>query len=167
MITRNLIVLAIAIAVFWLAAQYILPPDRNIPHPAVEFVPESAAPSAQPPGGWVADISLHSEQELQLLFDRVEAQLDRPRGEGEQPLISLVLHGDEVQFFALGNYEQYKVIVDRAAKLAALGAVDISICRTRMDSLGIAPDQVPAFLRQVPNGASEVRRLLDSGFVAM
>lgn len=167
MIARNLFILLVAIAAFWLAARYVLPPDVQQPHPAVEFVPESAAPSGDPAAGVVADISLHSVEELELLFDQVEKLLDRPRGEGEQPLISLVLHGDEVQFFALRNYDQYKAVVDRAAKLAALGAVDISICRAQMDSLGIEPDEVPAFLRQVPNGPGEVRLLLDKGFISM
>ncbi len=117
--------------------------------------------------GFVAGISLHTEQELEQLFDRIEALLDQPRGESEQPPVSLVLHGPEVEFFALKNYDKYKSIVDWAAKLNALGALDISICRTRMQSLGIGADEVPTFLRQVPYGPDEVRRLLDSGFVYM
>jgi hypothetical protein len=58
-------------------------------------------------------------------------------------------------------------VVDRAAKLAALGAVDISICQTQMSNYGIAPEQVPSFLRQVPFGPDEVDRLVDQGFVYM
>lgn len=116
---------------------------------------------------YVADISLHTPEELDLLFGRIEELLERPRIETETPLVSLVLHGPEVGFFAFQNYEQYKNLVDRAAKLAALGAIDISICKTQMDSLGIAADEVPAFLRQVPYGPAEVKRLLESGHVYM
>jgi len=167
-IARNLLILIIAVAVFWLTAQYLLPPaGRVAPRPAVEFVPESAAPQPEAAENLLADISLHTVEELDLLFDRVEQLLERPRGEGEQPLVSLVLHGDEVRFFALQNYTEYKSIVDRAAKLAALGAVDISICQTQMKNFGIAPDEVPAFLHQVPYGPGEVRRLLDEGYVSM
>ncbi len=126
---------------------------------------ESAVPRA--PAGYVADIAVHTPDELRLLFDRVEETLERPRSSSEPPLISLVLHGPEVEFFAFRNYDKYRDIVDRAAKLAALGAVDISICRTQMKSRGIAPDQVPAFLRQVPYGPGEVERLVGKGYVYM
>lgn len=169
MIARNLLILAAAVAVFWLAAQYLLPqPDTAGPRPAaVAVVPEPIVPQRQPASNLLADISLHSVEELELLFDRVEQLLERPLSEGEQPLVSLVLHGPEVEFFALKNYSQYKNVVDRAAKLAALGAVDISICQTQMKNFGIAADQVPSFLRQVPYGPGEVERLLDEGFVYM
>jgi intracellular sulfur oxidation DsrE/DsrF family protein len=53
------------------------------------------------------------------------------------------------------------------APLAALGAVDISICQTQMRQLGIEDDQVPAFLRRVPYGPGEVGRLLENGYVYM
>lgn len=124
-------------------------------------------PEAVEADNYLARITLHSEEELGLLFDRIEALLDRPRGEAEQPLVALVLHGPEVEFFALKNYEKYKSLVDRAAKLDALGGLDISVCRTKMKSLGIGEDEVPAFLRQVPFGPGEEQRLLESGFVYM
>ncbi len=110
---------------------------------------------------------VHTTEELELLFDRVEALLDRPRGEGEAPIISLVLHGPEVDFFALKNYERYRHVVDRAAKLAAFGAIDISICQTQMQQRGIGRDEVPAFLHQVPFGPEEVESLRGQGYVAM
>jgi intracellular sulfur oxidation DsrE/DsrF family protein len=169
MIARNLLVLALAVAVFWLAAKFLLPVgDTAGPRPAaMEVSPAPIAPQQQPAAHLLADISLHSVEELELLFDRVEQLLERPLSEGEQPLVSLVLHGQEVEFFALKNYDTYKNVVDRAAKLAALGAVEISICRTQMKNFGIAPDEVPSFLRQVPYGPGEVERLLDEGFVYM
>ncbi len=115
----------------------------------------------------VADISVHTEEELEILFTRVEQLLDRPRSGNEPPLISLVLHGPEVEFFAVKNYAKYKRIVDQAAKLAALGAVDISICQTQMRNFGIASDQIPSFLHQVPYGPGEVEGLLKRGYVFM
>jgi intracellular sulfur oxidation DsrE/DsrF family protein len=110
---------------------------------------------------------VHTVEELERLFSRVEQVLDRPRSGGEQALIALVLHGPEVEFFALKNYTNYKTVVDRAAKLAALGAVDISICQTQMRNYGIAPDEVPSFLHQVPFGPDEVQRLIGEGYVYM
>lgn len=116
---------------------------------------------------YVADISLHSADELNLLFDRVEELLERPRSDEESALVSLVLHGPEVEFFVLKNYAGNKSLVDRAAKLEALGAVSISICQTMMNNYGIGSDEVPAFLEQVPYGPDEVKRLIDEGYVYM
>lgn len=167
---RNLIILILMAAVFWLlvdrlqrdqqqAAQAPVNTERHL-EPIVP-VPEQDAQNL------VADISVHTVDELERLFSHVEKVMDRPRRDGEQPLISLVLHGPEVEFFALKNYNQYKSLVDRAAKLAALGGVTISICQTRMRNLGIQSDEVPAFLRQVPFGPDEVQRLVGEGYVTM
>lgn len=134
--------------------------------PAVGLDPVAPLPK-QAPSGYVADLNLHTVEELETLFQRVEALLERPRTSEEGPLVSLVLHGPEVEFFALENYPRYRGIVDRAAKLAALGAVDISICQTQMRKRGIADDEVPGFLRLVPYGPDEVKRLLDGGYVYM
>ncbi len=166
---RNLLILVVVALGFWLAAERMLmttpaPAETAVKPPALE--PIIPPPSRQPPN-LVADISVHTEQELDILFTRVEQLLDRPRSENEAPLVSIVLHGPEVAFFAVQNYAKYKGLVDRAAKLAALGAVDISICQTQMRNLGIATDQVPPFLRQVPYGPGEVERLLENGFVSM
>ncbi len=116
---------------------------------------------------YVADISVHTEEELTVLFDRIEELLERPRNDQESALVSLVLHGPEVEYFALKNYAKYKSLVDRAAKLDALGAVDISICQTMMHNYGVSSDEVPAFLEQVPYGPDEVRWLVNEGYLKM
>ncbi len=169
---RQLVILAVAALLLWVVADLVLvqpgdtgsaPPSGSPAQPPETLVP----PGSEASTGFVADISLHTEAELETLLDRVEQLLERPRKSGEAPLVSLVLHGPEVEFFALKNYPQYRGVVDHAAKLAALGAVDISICQTQMRSRGIGEDEVPGFLRQVPYGPGEVQRLLDSGYVYM
>lgn len=167
---RNLVLLILAAAVFWLAVQLLLREQQQVGQaPAVVTqAPGAIVPlPGQSQPNRVADISAHSVDELQTLFDRVEELLDRPRSGEEAPLISLVLHGPEIEYFALKNYAQYKLVVDRAAKLAALGVVQINICQTKMRQLGIASDEVPAFLNQVPFGPAEVEQLVTDGYVYM
>ncbi len=167
---RNLLILILAAAVFWFAAEFMLNTEERSADTTVALQqalePIVPAPPKDAPNQ-VADISVHTEEELGILFARVEQLLDRPRSGNEAPLISLVLHGPEVEFFAVQNYARYKRIVDQAAKLAALGAVDVSICQTQMRNFGIASDQVPSFLRQVPYGPGEVERLRERGYVSM
>jgi len=167
---RNLLILVFAAAVFWFAADVMLNSGEQTPEITVPLQPvlePIVPPPVEQTPNRVADISVHTEQELDILFTRVEQLLDRPRSGNEAPLVSIVLHGPEVEFFAVQNYAKYKGIVDRAAKLAALGAVDISICQTQMRNLGITSDQVPAFLHQVPYGPGEVESLLERGYVSM
>jgi len=167
---RNLLILVFVAAVFWFAADVMLNTEEQSTETTVALQ-SALEPIVPPPLGeapnLIADISVHTEEELGILFARVEQLLDRPRSGNEAPLISIVLHGPEVEFFAVQNYAKYKGIVDQAAKLAALGAVDISICQTQMRTRGIASDQVPSFLRQVPYGPGEVERLRERGYVSM
>ena len=167
---RNLLILVFVVAVFWFAADVMLSTEELSPETTLASQPvlEPIVPSSpDEASNLVADISVHTEEELGILFARVEQLLDRPRGGNEAPLISIVLHGPEVEFFAVQNYAKYKGIVDQAAKLAALGAVDISICQTKMRNLGITSDQIPSFLHQVPYGPGEVERLRKRGYVSM
>ena len=167
---RKLLILVLVTAVFWLAVTVLLKEQRQLAQQdgAMQTDLEPIVPhSVEKQPNLVADISVQTREELEVLFARVEQLLDRPRTGNETPLVNLVLHGPEVEFFAIKNYDRYKAVVDHAAKLAALGAVDISICQTQMRRLGIATDEVPSFLRQVPFGPGEVERLIEDGFVYM
>jgi len=169
---RNLLIFVLIVLAFWYGADFLSGRQpQSTGHDVVVQQKTELEPIIPPPVDnpvrRFADINVHTTEELELLFDRVEALLDRPRGEGEAPIISLVLHGPEVDFFALKNYERYRHVVDRAAKLAAFGAVDISICQTQMQQRGIGRDEVPAFLHQVPFGPEEVESLRGQGYVAM
>ena len=167
---RKLLILVFVTAVFWLAVDVLLDEQRQSSQQGdslqKELEPIVPDPVEKQPDR-VADISVHTQEELEILFVRVEQLLDRPRAGNETPLVNLVLHGPEVEFFAIKNYSKYKTIVDHAAKLAALGGVDISICETQMRNRGIAADEVPSFFRRVPFGPEEVEILVESGFVFM
>jgi intracellular sulfur oxidation DsrE/DsrF family protein len=126
--------------------------------------PPSRPPAATQATRGVLDISVHSIEELKVLFDRAEEFAQRPRPVGGQDSIVLVLHGPEVEFFAIPNYEEYRDIVDRAARLDAFEVVDVRICRTMMENYGLGPDDIPAFIEQVPDGAAEVERLTREGY---
>ncbi len=174
LILRQFVILVLAALALWAIADMLLldrretgPVPGSTPSAPVSQLEPIVPPRLEAQREFVADISVHSRAELEALFGRVEELLERPLSSGEEPLVSLVLHGPEVEFFALKNYSRYREVVDRAAKLAALGAVDISICQAQMKRLGIAADEVPAFLRQVPYGPDEVQRLLEQGYVYM
>ncbi|NNG13298.1 MAG: hypothetical protein HKM88_08630 [Halobacteria archaeon] len=116
-------------------------------------------------GRAVLDISVHTQEELRVLFERAGELAMKPKPPGEKASIVLVLHGPEVDFFSIKNYDTYKDIVDEAARLDAFDVVDIRICQTMMKARGIEPDDIPSFIEQVPYGPGEVERLVEEGFL--
>ena len=130
--------------------------------PAVEITPEVEAL----PEKAVLDISVHTIEGLKVLFDRAEQLAMMPRSKGEDASLVLVLHGPEVDFFSIKNYDKYKDIVDQAARLDAFDVVDVRICQTMIGVRGIEPMDIPSFIEQVPYGPGEVERLKQQGYVA-
>ena len=114
----------------------------------------------------VLDVSVHTIEGLRVLFDRAEELAMTPRPKGEDASVVLVLHGPEVEFFAIKNYDKYKDIVDQAARLDAFDVVDVKICQTMMGVRGIEQDDLPSFIELVPYGPGEVERLKQEGYVA-
>ena len=129
-------------------------PDSKLP--AEEDLPDKA----------VLDISVHTLEELRVLFDRAEQLAMTPRPEGEEASVILVLHGPEVEFFSIKNYEKYKDIVDQAARLDAFDVVDVKICQAMLSIQGVAREDIPSFIEQVPFGQGEVDRLIQEGYVS-
>jgi intracellular sulfur oxidation DsrE/DsrF family protein len=142
----------------------VVQPGPGIDAPAV--LTESREPGEDAPVRVVLDISVHTLEGLKVLFDRAEELAMRPQAQGEEASVVLVLHGPEVEFFAIRNYEKYKDIVDQAARLDAFDVVDVKICQSMMGAQGIERNDIPSFIEQVPLGTVEIERLLQQGYVA-
>ena len=156
------------IAVSLLLVLYLNQPG---PEPVAD-VTESASltlkevlPEAGVPNKAVLDITVHTIDELKVLFDRAEQLALAPQPPGGEASVVLVLHGPEVEFFSISNYDKYKDIVDQAARLDAFDVVDVKICQTMMEVKGIPRDDIPAFIEQVPLGTEEVNKLVREGYV--
>lgn len=124
--------------------------------PAADGVPDRA----------VLDVSVHTIEGLRILFDRAEELAMAPRPKGEDASVVLVLHGPEVEFFAIKNYDEYRDIVDQAARLDAFDVVDVRMCQTMMGERGIEQNDIPSFIELVPYGPGEVEQLKQEGYVA-
>lgn len=110
---------------------------------------------------YLGRIGYDNPDQISEALDRVEAfyQQSEVLLEPDEP-IAIVVHGPEVSVFEQTNYEQYKTIVDKAARLTALGAVDIVVCETRMDHEGIEASSIYPFVGTVPFGPQEIDSLL-------
>lgn len=163
-----LAVVAGMLAVFAYLLQIPEPEQQGIDTPPVANAlvsPAGDSVTGAEPERAVLDINVHSEEELRVLLDRAEQFARKPRPAGEEASIVLILHGPEVEFFSINNYDKYKDLVDQAARLDAFDVVDVKICQTMMKIRGIERDDIPAFIEQVPLGSAEVDRLIREGYV--
>jgi intracellular sulfur oxidation DsrE/DsrF family protein len=118
--------------------------------------------SSEIPGDYIASIELHTTAELHAVLERADQLLaDGVALQSEPASVTFVLHGPEVISLLRQNYLQNKATVDLAARLSALGVVDIKACETWMGGNGVNPDNLQPFVGTVNYGPSEIRRLVD------
>jgi len=113
------------------------------------------------PDGYLARILSDSPEEVADALSRAEALYLEGKLTGNAKPIAIVLHGPEVEIFFKDNYDEYKNIVDLAARLSAFGVVDVKVCETQTGILGRSRSSVHSFIGTVPFGPTEVKRLLN------
>lgn len=110
---------------------------------------------------YLAEIELHTAEEFRSVLLRADQLLI----EGALPLnspvpVTFVLHGPEVRILLRQNYLKNKATVDLAARLSALGVVDIKACETWMGGASVKVEDLQPFVDTVPYGPSEINRLV-------
>lgn len=118
-------------------------------------------------GRYIMNIMVHDAKEMDALLTRAKQLSTSMRKIKNHTRISLVLHGDEVTFFQKKNYKKYKQIVDKAAELDAKGVIDIKMCKTKMNLVGIKENEIPAYIEIVPYGPDEEKALIKKGYIYM
>ena len=78
--------------------------------------------------------------------------------------IVIVLHGNEIDFFAIKNYARYKALMDRAQSLTVGGIIEFRMCRIAAQGHGYAPRDIHGFVSMVPMGDAEIVRLQQEGY---
>ena len=165
MLVGGLLLVAVAVYMSQTDAPQVtvVSPEIAADEPATAV--ETPVPVDEVPDKIVLDVSVHTIEGLRVLFDRAEKLAMTPRPKGENATLVLVLHGPEVEYFSIRNYDRYKDIVDQAARLDAFDVVDVRICQTMIGARGIERTDIPSFIEQVPYGPGEVERLRQEGYV--
>ena len=73
--------------------------------------------------------------------------------------IVMVLHGDEIPFFAIANADKYHDLMQRSKSLTQSGPIEFRMCRIAAKGHGFEPEQINGFVKIVPMADAEIIRL--------
>jgi intracellular sulfur oxidation DsrE/DsrF family protein len=113
---------------------------------------------------YLFDISEHSIEELELLLQRAEEITQTGIDELDDLEIVMILHGPDIGWFTLDNYNHNRELVDLAKKLDTYEVIDLKVCETAMEYLEIDRSQIPTFIESIPYAPSEISRLSENGY---
>jgi intracellular sulfur oxidation DsrE/DsrF family protein len=107
----------------------------------------------------VYDVSAVDVDAFTRILDRVSYLHNIYHADPFDESIVLVLHGDEIPFFAVDNFDNYRELVRRAHSLTVGGMVQIRMCRVAAAGYGLEPDDIHGFVKVVPMADAEIVRL--------
>lgn len=125
--------------------------------------PVAAATLGQTSGSGVfIESSTASKEDLQALLDGLQGAISTELV--DQDPIVVILHGPDANAFVRQNYASNKMLVDQAALLDSYGLIDVQMCLTWLDSVGLDDGDLPAYIETVPYWRDEVGRLNEQGY---
>jgi intracellular sulfur oxidation DsrE/DsrF family protein len=115
----------------------------------------------------VYDVSVKTVAQLENVLDRASYLSALNDADPFDSRIVIVLHGDEIGFFAIRNYAKYRDLMQRAQSLTVGGIIDIRMCRVAARRRGFEPPDIHGFVTMVPMADAEIIDLQKQGFAYM
>ena len=105
------------------------------------------------------DVAAEDVDEFTRVLDRASYLNNLYEANPFEASIVLVLHGDEIPFFAISNYDNYEALMQRAKSLTLAGPIEFKMCRIAARDHGFEPEEIHGFVRIVPMADAEIVRL--------
>ena len=115
----------------------------------------------------VYDTAVSSAKALTSVLDRASFLSTLNGADPFDNKIVIVLHGDEIPFFAVKNFPKYKALMTRAQSLTVGGIIEFRMCRVAAKGRGFEPEDIHGFVTMVPMGDAEIVRLQQEGYAYM
>ena len=116
----------------------------------------------------VYDVHVKTVKAIESVLDRASHLSTITGADPFDQSIVLVLHGSELRFFAIKNYQQHKDLMHRAQSLVESEALTIKMCKIAAQSQGFSPKDIHGFVEMVPMGDAEIIRLqYEEGYAYM
>jgi uncharacterized protein len=107
----------------------------------------------------VYDVHVKTVAAVESVLDRASHLSIITGADPFEQSIVLVLHGKELSFFAIENYEKYKDLVKRAQSLVESEVISMRMCKIAAQSQGYAAENIHGFIEMIPMGDAEIIRL--------
>jgi intracellular sulfur oxidation DsrE/DsrF family protein len=116
---------------------------------AVDYAPQKV----------VYDVAVDSAEALEHVLDRVSYLNVLYQADPFASSLVMVLHGNEIDFFAIENYAKHGELMQRAQSLTLNGPIEFRICKLAAESRGYAASDLHGFVQVVPMADAEIIRL--------
>ena len=107
----------------------------------------------------VYDVAVDSVKKLTSVLDRASYLSKITGADPFDSSIVLVLHGNEINFFAIKNYHKHKALMQRAQSLVQGEVLKIRMCRIAAQGHGYEAEDIQGFVEMIPMGDAEIIRL--------
>lgn len=107
----------------------------------------------------VYDVSAYSMAAFSNVLDRVSYLNTVYQADPFDSSIIIVMHGDEIPYFAIENYARHKELMSRVKSLEDSGNIHFRMCTLAAQSHGYRPDEIHGFVEMVPMADAEIIRL--------
>jgi len=107
----------------------------------------------------VYDVAASSVKAFTGVLNRVSFLNTVYQADPFESSIVMVLHGGEIPFFAIKNYDKYKALMDRAQSLTNSGNIRFRMCKVAAEFHGFKPEDIHGFVEMVPMADAEIVRL--------
>ena len=121
---------------------------RSVPTP-IDYRPQKV----------VYDVAVHDVEAFERLLDRVSLLNNLYEADPFQSSIVLVLHGNEIPFFAVKNFEKYRELMTRAQSLTVGETIEFRMCGAAARQRGLEAEDIHGFVIVVPMADAEIVRL--------
>lgn len=107
----------------------------------------------------VYDVAVNSVEKFNGVLDRASYLSQITGADPFEQSIILVLHGNEIEYFAIKHYEKHKDLMIRAQSLVESEVLKIRMCRIAAQGHGYELEDIHGFVEMIPMGDAEIIRL--------
>lgn len=119
----------------------------------------SVKPRDYQPQKVVYDVSVSQLSQMVNVIDRVSYLNKLYHADPFKTSIVLVLHGNEIPFYARKNFSKYRELVTRTQSLTVGETVKVRMCKLAAEAHGFKPEDIHGFIEMVPMADAEIIRL--------
>lgn len=115
----------------------------------------------------VYDVAVDSEAAVRSVISRAVLLANLNGNDPFDSKVVIVLHGNEIPFFAIKNYARYRELMQRAQSATQSGVIEFRMCRIAAKGHGFEPADIHGFVTMVPMADAEIVRLQQAGYAYM